>query len=115
MAEQTEHDARPCIYLSALIEVFLREHSPAEALWSFLAMCWFWPECMEEGKDIFLSSTLLALRRLVQDKLACLLEDMAACVACQKAAEGSVLLVTCLAYLPIPLGVTLEECCVFIA
>lgn len=64
---------------------------------------------MEEGKDIFLSSTLLVLRRLLQDKLAHLLEDMAACVACQKAAEGSVLLVTCLAYLPIPLGVKLDE------
>ncbi|ROL42772.1 T-lymphoma invasion and metastasis-inducing protein 2 [Anabarilius grahami] len=94
MAEQTKRDARPCIYLTALIELCLCEHSPVEFLCSFLTMCWFWPDCVKEGKDIFLNSTLLTLHRLLQNKLARLLEEIAACVACQKVAEGPVFMVS---------------------
>lgn len=93
MAEQTERDARPCIYLTALIELCLCEHSPVELLCSFFTMCWFWPDCVKEGKDIFLNSALLTLHRLLQNKLARLLEEIAACVACQNVAEGSVFMV----------------------
>lgn len=66
MAEQTKRDARPCIYLASLIELCLCEHSPVEVLCSFLAMCWFWTDCVKEGKDIFLNSTLLTLHRLLR-------------------------------------------------
>ena len=96
MADRTGPNTRPCVYLSVLIELFIREQLPAEAVCSLLAMCWFWPGCVGEDKDIFLGSALLTLCRLLRDKLACLLQDMAACMACEKAAEASTLLVTLL-------------------
>lgn len=94
MADPTDLDAGPCVCPSALIELFIREQTPAEAACSLLAMCCFWPGCVGEERDLVLSSALLTLGRLLRDKLACLLQDMAACVACQKAAEASTLLVT---------------------
>lgn len=93
MAEQTKRDSRPCIYLTSFIELCLCEHSPVKVLGSFLAMCWFWPDCVKEGNDIFLNSTLLTLHRLLHNKLARLLEEIAACMTCLNVAEGSVVMV----------------------
>lgn len=75
---------RSCLYLTTLIELFVRDQSPAQALCSLLAMCWFWPSgCEAEEKDLFLGSVLLSLGRLLKDKLACIAQHMAACLSCQ--------------------------------
>lgn len=84
-AEEKEEEARPCVYLTTLIQLFIRDQSPAQALCSMLAMCWFWSGgCEAEEKDLFLGSALLTLRQLFKDKLDLLLDDMAGCVACEK-------------------------------
>lgn len=88
-----EREARPCIQLSTLIAHILCEHSPTEVLRLFLTMCWFWPECVKEGKDIFLNSSILTLHRLAQNKMARLLKAIAACVTCRNASEESVFMV----------------------
>ncbi|KAF3701392.1 T-lymphoma invasion and metastasis-inducing protein 2 [Channa argus] len=80
---------RSCLYLTTLIELFLRDRSPAQALCSLLAICWFWPsDCGAEEKDLFLGSALLSLGRLLKGKLACLAQDVAACLSCQRNAKG---------------------------
>ncbi|TRY92111.1 hypothetical protein DNTS_009354 [Danionella cerebrum] len=83
----SQHNVRPCIYLTALIELCVCEHSPVELLCSLLTMCWLWPDSVE-GKAVFLNSAILALLRLLQSKLARLLEDLASCFACQNLPEG---------------------------
>lgn len=84
-----DEDPRPCLYLTTLIELFMRDQSPAQALCSLLAMCWFWPSgCEAEEKDLFLGSVLLTLGRFLKDKLACLAKEMAACLSCQRDAKG---------------------------
>ena len=90
-----EEEPRPCVYLTTLIELFIREQSPAEAACSLLAMCCFWPGggLEAEDKDLFLGSALLTLRRLLRDKLAHLLDNMAVCLACEKGPESPRLLV----------------------
>lgn len=86
---------RSCLYLTTLIELFVRDQSPAQALCSLLAMCWFWQsDCEAEEKDLFLGSALLSLGRLLKDKLACLAQDMAACLSCQRNTKGDEQLVT---------------------
>ncbi|XP_071183884.1 rho guanine nucleotide exchange factor TIAM2-like [Salvelinus alpinus] len=83
--EEQEEEARPCVYLTTLIQLFIRDQSPAQALCSMLAMCWFWSGgCETEEKNLFLGSALLTLRQLFKDKLDLLLDDMAGCVACEK-------------------------------
>lgn len=80
-----DEDPRPCLYLTTLIELFKRDQSPAQALCSLLAMCWFRPSGHEaEEKDLFLGSVLLSLGRFIKDKLARLARDMAACLSCQR-------------------------------
>jgi len=87
--KRDDEDAKPCLYLTTLIELFMHEQSPAHALWSLLAMCWFWSSgCEAEEKELFLGSALLSLGRLLKDKLACLAEDMSACIPCQKDTKG---------------------------
>lgn len=82
-------DPRPCLYLTTLIELFMRDQSPARALCSLLAMCWFWPSgCEAEEKDLFLGSVLLSFGRLLKDKLAGLAQDMAACLFCRRHVKG---------------------------
>lgn len=78
-----------CLHLTTLIELFVRDQSPAQALCSLLAMCWFWPSgCEAEEKDLFLGSVLVSLGRLLKDKLACLAQHMAACLSCQRNTKG---------------------------
>lgn len=85
----SDEDPRPCLYLTTLIELFMRDQSPARALCSLLAMCWFWPsDCEAEDKDLFLGSVLLALGRLLKDELSRLARDMAACLSCRRHAKG---------------------------
>ncbi len=80
---------RPCLYLTTLIELFMRDQSPAQALCSLLAMCWFWPSgCEAEEKNLFLGSVLLSLGRRLKDKLACLAQDLAACLSCHRDVKG---------------------------
>lgn len=84
-----DEDPQPCLYLTTLIELFMRDQSPAQALCSLLAMCWFWPSgCEPEEKNLFLGSVLLSLGRFLKDKLACLAQDMAACLSCQRDVKG---------------------------
>lgn len=79
-----DEDPRPGLYLTTLMELFMRDQSPAQALCSLLAMYWFWPsDCEAEEKDLFLGSVLLSLRRFLKDKLACLGQDMTSCVSCK--------------------------------
>lgn len=92
-----ESSPRPCVYLTTLIGLFIRDQSPARAVCSLLAMCWwFWPGgCGAEEKDVFLGSALLTVRRLFKDKLARLLDHVAACLACEKSPDQTTaLLVT---------------------
>lgn len=67
----------------------MQDRSPAHALCSLLAMCCFW-SCSSEAEemDLFLGPALLSLGRLLKDKLACLAEDMTACLSCQRGAKG---------------------------
>lgn len=84
-----DEDPRPCLYLTTLIELFLPDQSPAQALCSLLAMCWFWRSGSEaKEKDLFLGSVLLSLGRFLKDKLACLVQDMAACLSCHRDVKG---------------------------
>ncbi|XP_023664284.2 rho guanine nucleotide exchange factor TIAM2 isoform X3 [Paramormyrops kingsleyae] len=69
MALGVERGAGPCIALSALVELLFRKLSPAEAVWSVLSMCWFWPHKDAREWDLFLGSNVLSFRRLVQDRL----------------------------------------------
>lgn len=81
-------DPQPCLYVTTLIELFTQDQSPAGALLSLLAMCWYWPpESEGEEKDLFLGSALLSLGRLLRHKLACLAEDMADCLLCHRDAK----------------------------
>lgn len=93
-----DEDPQPCLYLTTLIEHFMRDQTPSRALCSLLAMCWFWPsDCEAEEKDLFLGSVLLSLGRLLKNKLACLALDMAAClqiICCQRDVKGDKLPVT---------------------
>lgn len=85
----TDEAPQSCLYLTTFMELFMWDQSPAQALCSLLAMCWFWPSgCEAEEKDLFLGSALLSLGRLVKDKLACLAQDVAACLSCQRDAKG---------------------------
>ncbi|KAG7226247.1 hypothetical protein INR49_002997 [Caranx melampygus] len=85
----TDESRQSCLYLTTFVELFMWDQSPAQALCSLLAMCWFWPSnCEAEEKDLFLGSALLSLGRLVKDKLACLAQDVAACLSCQRDAKG---------------------------
>lgn len=78
-----------CHHLTTLTELFVRDQSPAQALCSLLAMCWFWPSgCEAEEKDLFLGSVLLSLGRLLKDKLACLAQHVAACLSCERDTKG---------------------------
>lgn len=84
-----DEDPRPCLCLTTLVELFMEDQSPAQALCSLLAMCWFWPsDNKAEEMDLFLGSALLSLGRLLKDKLACLAQDMADCFPCQRDAKG---------------------------
>lgn len=84
-----DEDPRPCLYLTTLLELFMRDQSPAQALCSLVAMCWFWPSsCEAEEKDLFLGSVLLGLGRFLKDKLACLARDVAACLSCRRGVKG---------------------------
>lgn len=79
----------PCLYLTTLMGLFTQDQSPAQALCSLLAMCWFWPSsCQGEEKDLFLGSALLSLGRLLKDKLACLAQDVTTCLPCQGDTKG---------------------------
>ncbi|KAK9533468.1 hypothetical protein VZT92_008584 [Zoarces viviparus] len=85
----SDEDPRPCLYLTTLIELFMRDQSPVQALCSLLAMCWFWPSgCEAEEKDLFLGSVLISLGRFLKDKMACLGRDMAACLSCERDVKG---------------------------
>lgn len=84
-----DEDPKPCLYLTTLIELFMRDQSPSQSLCSLLAMCWFWlSDCEAEEKDLFLGSVLLSLGRLLKNKLVCLATDMAACLSCQRDVKG---------------------------
>lgn len=86
----TDEAPQSCLYLATFMELFMWDQSPAQALCSLLAMCWFWPSgCEAEEKDLFLGSALLGLGRLVKDKLACLALDVAACWSCHRDAKGN--------------------------
>lgn len=85
----SEEAPRSCLYLTTLIELFARDQTPAQAVCSLLAMCWFWPSgCEAKEKDLFLGSALLSLVRLLKDKLACLARDIAACLTCRSNTKG---------------------------
>lgn len=84
-----DEDPRRCLDLTTLIQLFMWDRSPAQVLCSLLAMCWFWrSRCEADEKDLFLGSVLLSLGRLLRDKLACLAQDMAACLSCQRGVKG---------------------------
>lgn len=84
--------SRPCLYLSTLMEIFVRNHPPAQALWAILAVRWFCPEETEE-KDVCFNFAFLCLERALRDRLARLLEGVASCGAC-RSSEGAVVKVT---------------------
>lgn len=85
---RNSEDARLCRYTTTLMAL-LHEQSPAHALWSLLAMCWFWSSgCEAEEKELFLGSGLLSLGQILKDKLACLAEDMTACLPCHRDTKG---------------------------
>ncbi|KAM7376528.1 hypothetical protein PAMP_006255 [Pampus punctatissimus] len=85
----SDDDPHPCLCLTTLVELFMQDRSPAQALCSLLSMCWFWPSGSEaEEKDLFMGSALLSLGRLLKDKLADLAQDMADCLSCQRDAKG---------------------------
>ncbi|KAK5857185.1 hypothetical protein PBY51_010443 [Eleginops maclovinus] len=80
----SDEDPQPGLYLTTLMELFMQDQSPAQALCSLLAMYWFWPSgCEADEKDLFLGSVLLSLRRFLKDKLACLAQDMTSCMSCK--------------------------------
>lgn len=88
-ATVNDEDPQPCLYLTTLIKLFMWDRSPAQALCSLLATCWFWPSgCEAEGKDLFLGSVLMSLGRFLKDKLACLTQDIAACLSCWRDLKG---------------------------
>ncbi|MEQ2157265.1 hypothetical protein GOODEAATRI_000168, partial [Goodea atripinnis] len=70
-----------------------KDQSPAHALCSLLAMCWFWSSSSEaEEEDLNLGSALLSLGRLVKDKLACLADNVSACLSCQRGSKQAVII-----------------------
>lgn len=84
-----DDDPGPSLYLTTLVELFMGDQSPAQALCSLLAMCWFWqPSCEGGEKDLLLVSVVLRLGRLLKDKLACLAENVSDCLSCQTDAKG---------------------------
>lgn len=97
-APVNDEDSRLSLYFAALIELFMQDQSPSQALCSLLARCWFWPsDCEAQEKDLFLASVLLSLGRFLQNKLACLGLDMAACIqiiCCQRDVKGDKHVVT---------------------
>lgn len=95
MKDMKDEDPRPCLYLTTLIQLFTWDQSPAQALCSLLAMCWFWPSgCKAEEKNLFLVSVLLSLGRLLKGTLVCLAQEVAACLFCQKEVKGDKQMVT---------------------
>lgn len=86
----SEDNPGPSLYLTTLVELLMRDHSPAQALCSLLAMCWMCPpSCEGEQKNLFLGSVLLGLGRLLKDKLACLAQNMADCLSCRRDGKGA--------------------------
>uniref|UniRef100_A0AAX7TE66 DH domain-containing protein n=1 Tax=Astatotilapia calliptera TaxID=8154 RepID=A0AAX7TE66_ASTCA len=86
LAEKDE-DPRPCLCLTILFELLQRGRSLVQALGAVAAMCccWFWPfGCKAEEKSPFLGSALLRLGRLLKDKLSCVVQDLTACLSCQR-------------------------------
>lgn len=98
-------DSQSCHYLSTLIELFLQVKSPAQALCSLLATCWFWlPGCRAEEKDLFLGSALVGMGRLLKEKLACLAQEIAACLSCQRNAKADDRMVNMVLFITQSLG-----------
>lgn len=86
LAEKDE-DPRPCLCLTILFELLQRGRSLVQVLGAVAAMCccWFWPfGCKAEEKSPFLGSALLRLGRLLKDKLSCVVQDLTACLSCQR-------------------------------
>lgn len=83
-----DEDPPPCLYLTTLVELFMPDQSPSQALCSLLAMLWFWSDRGAEDKDLFLGSVLLGLARCLKNKVACLLLDLVSCFSCQRGAKG---------------------------
>lgn len=90
---RNDEDPQPSLHLTTFIEIFVQDQSHAQALCSLLAMCCFWPSGSEaEEEDLNLGSALLRLGRLVKDKLACVVEDVSACLCCQRGSKHVVIL-----------------------
>lgn len=84
----SDEDPPPCLYLTTLVELLMRDQSPSQALCSFLAMFWFWSDCEAEEKDLLLGSVLLGLVRLLKNRMACLLLDLVSCFSCHRGVKG---------------------------
>ncbi|MED6241313.1 hypothetical protein ATANTOWER_008644, partial [Ataeniobius toweri] len=85
---RNNEDPQPSLYLTTSIEIFMQDQSPAHALCSLLAMCWFWSSSSEaEEEDLNLGSALLSLGCLIKDKLACLADNVSACLSCQRSSK----------------------------
>ncbi|MEQ2211258.1 hypothetical protein XENOCAPTIV_017806 [Xenoophorus captivus] len=96
---RNNEDPQPSLYLTTSIEIFMQDQSPAHALCSLLAMCWFWSSSSEaEEEDLNLGSALLSLGRLVKDKLACLADNVSACLSCQRGSKQASVDAVCTIY-----------------
>lgn len=90
---RNNEDPQTFLYLAVLIEIFMQDQSPANTLCSLFAMCWIWPSGYNAEEDnLNLGSALLSLGRLVKKKVACLVEDVSACLPCQRGSKQAVIM-----------------------
>lgn len=85
---EEEPPGPPCLFLTAVVEVFARGRSPSRVVCSVVAMFWFRWDGRAQEKELFLGGLLLGLARFLKSKMAGLVVELLSCFCCHRGAKG---------------------------